>query len=200
MCKIICVTNRKLCRGNFLERIERIASAHPYGIILREKDLEENAYKVLAEEVKKICERNNVRCILHSFRLTAEELGTEYLHMPLPVLRQMKEKPKVNFLGVSCHSVSEVHEAVKLGADYVIAGHIFETDCKKGLSGRGLEFLHEVCGNTNVPVYAIGGISAENANEVIGAGAEGICIMSSIMQCESPKEEIKKLRSAFDET
>ena len=49
-------------------------------------------------------------------------------------------------------------EAERLGATYVTAGHIFTTDCKKGLPPRGLDFLKNVCDAVTIPVYGIGGI------------------------------------------
>lgn len=75
-------------------------------------------------------------------------------------------------------------EAVALGADYLTAGHIYQTDCKKGVPPRGLSFLREVCREIEVPVYAIGGIGLCKAQieEVMAAGAKGACIMSGMMQ------------------
>ena len=67
MSDILCVTNRKLCREDFLTRIERIAACHPAGIILREKDMKPEDYKELAAAVMVICEQYGVRCVLHSF-------------------------------------------------------------------------------------------------------------------------------------
>ena len=52
---LICVTNRLLCEGDFLERIERLAALHPYAIVLREKDLSYSEYEALARESLKIC-------------------------------------------------------------------------------------------------------------------------------------------------
>ena len=82
----------------------------------------------------------------------------------MPVLRKLSEEKRSHFriIGASCHSVEEAREAVELGCNYIIAGHIFATDCKKGLPGRGLDFLKEVCASVSVPVYAIGGINSEN--------------------------------------
>lgn len=199
MCKVICVTNRKLCGGDFLTRIERVAAARPDAVILREKDLPEPEYTALAEQVTAICQRYDVQCILHSFAAAAVRLRAEYLHLPLPVLRQMQSLPENIKIGVSCHSEAEAQEAVSRGANYLIAGHIFATDCKKGLPGRGTDFLRAVCRSVNVPVYAIGGIAPENAAEVMQAGAAGFCIMSGLMQCDSPANEIEALRRACHE-
>ena len=64
MSDILCVTNRKLCREDFLTRIEQIAACHPAGIILREKDLLPEDYQELASAVMEICEQHGVKCIL----------------------------------------------------------------------------------------------------------------------------------------
>lgn len=83
-------------------------------------------------------------------------------------------------------------EAESLGCTYITAGHIFETDCKKGLPGRGLAFLRNVCVSVSIPVYAIGGIHDGNIAAVRGAGAKGACIMSGLMQCEDVKEYLRR--------
>ena len=95
-----------------------------------------------------------------------------------------QEKDGTVKIGVSIHSAEEAKEAVRLGASYLTAGHIFTTDCKKGVPARGLEFLKEVCEISPVPVYGIGGIhlDAEQIRSVLEQGAEGGCIMSEMMR------------------
>ena len=183
MDNLICVTNRRLCSGDFFERIREIGLYGPWGIILREKDLPAGEYLELAREVLEICREVPVKCILHSHPDVAEALGCGALHMPLHLLREMKEEERARFsvLGASCHSVNDALEAEALGCTYITAGHIFDTDCKAGLPGRGLSFLTEVRQAVNIPVYAIGGISAENMEQVLEAGAAGGCMMSALM-------------------
>lgn len=192
MSDILCVTNRKLCREDFLTRIARIASCHPRGIILREKDLTPEEYKALARTVMEVGSRYGVNCILHSFVNVALELHADAIHLPLHLLRTMNEEDKMQFrvIGASCHSVEEALEAEELGCTYITAGHIFETDCKKGLPGRGLAFLREVCDAVSVPVYAIGGIGEENIADVRTAGASGACLMSRLMVGENLPESL----------
>lgn len=187
MSDILCVTNRKLCQEDFLARIERIAACHPAGIILREKDMKPENYKELAAAVTEICEQHGVQCILHSFPTVAISLHADAIHLPLHLLREMSQEQKAHFtiLGASCHSVEDALEAQALGCTYITAGHVFETDCKKGLSGRGLEFLRNVCAAVDIPVYGIGGIDADNIAIVRDAGASGACLMSSLMVSEN---------------
>ena len=184
--KIIAVSNRKLCNCPFLEQIERVCKIHPEAVILREKDLTEEEYGTLAKEVMNICSRYQVSCILHNFWKTALELGCTSVHLPLPELRKLPEGVKEQFqrIGTSVHSVEDAKEAERLGVSYMTAGHIYVTDCKKGLAPRGLGFLKDVCSTVNVPVYAIGGIKFDEKQweELKQNGASGGCIMSGMME------------------
>lgn len=177
-------------------RIEAIAQERPKGIILREKDLSEEEYRKLAVAVTEICGRYEVPCILHSFVTVAKELKADTIHLPLPLLRSMQSDEKKSFsvIGASCHSVEEAAEAERLGCTYITAGHIFATDCKKGIPGRGLEFLWEVCNAVSVPVYGIGGIDVGNYAEVLRAGAKGACIMSGLMCCGEVKNYMEEFK------
>lgn len=185
MSDLICVTSRTLCSENFLNRIEKIAAQRPNGILLREKDLSPLEYARLAKKVLAICRKHHTLCILHSFIEIAEREKSPAIHLPLPVLRTMTKRQKRSFsvIGASCHSLEEAKEAEALGCTCIIAGHIFTTDCKKGLPGRGLSFLSKICEGSSVPVYAIGGIHADNFSAIRRAGAKGACVMSGIMQC-----------------
>lgn len=196
MSDIICVTNRALCAGDFSQRIRQIASARPAGIILREKDLTEEAYEALAGEILRICQEYQVPCMLHSFVKAAQRLEAEAIHLPMPVLREMTGEQKQCFqvIGASCHSVEEAKEAERLGCTYLTAGHIFNTDCKKGLPGRGLDFLQNICSSVSVPVYAIGGIDSSNIEAVRLAEAKGACIMSGLMKCKDPASYMRTFK------
>ena len=161
-----------------MQRIRKIAACQPKGIILREKDFSEEAYKALAENVMQICKQNDVPCILHSFIDAAILLGAEQIHLPLHILRGMEEEKKRQFrsIGASCHSVAEAQEAARLGCTYITAGHVFVTDCKKGLAPRGLAFLQEVVESVAIPVYAIGGTwqPDEGSIELDGVNVSGM--------------------------
>ena len=79
---------------------------------------------------------------------------------------------------------TESHTSCKQTELLLTAGHIYVTDCKKGLAPRGLGFLKDVCSTVNVPVYAIGGIKFDEKQweELKQNGASGGCIMSGMME------------------
>ena len=181
---VIAVTNRKLCNRPFTEQLERVCRHHPRALILREKDLPENEYELLAKNVLEICRTYDVPCILHTYTAVARRLGCSRIHLPLPLLRtEATSLGDFSLVGTSVHSVEDAIEAEKLGASYLTAGHIYVTDCKKGLPPRGTGFLREVCLQVSVPVYAIGGIHLDEnqMKEIIDSGAAGGCIMSGMM-------------------
>lgn len=75
MSDILCVTNRSLCKEDFLVRIEKIAKTEAAGIILREKDLSEEEYQALAEKILTICQKQKMQCILHAHTNVARKLA-----------------------------------------------------------------------------------------------------------------------------
>ncbi|SET63773.1 thiamine phosphate synthase [[Clostridium] polysaccharolyticum] len=182
MFKVIAVTNRKLCEVDFMEQVKRLGEAGISGIILREKDLPPQEYKELALKVLECLKEFSVPCILHSHIDVAKELGQYAIHMSFPSFLKQKEFCKEFRTGVSVHSAEEAKEAEKSGASYLVAGHIFRTDCKKGLAPRGLTFLQEVADAVSIPVYAIGGIHSGNIEKVKQTGCAGCCIMSGAMK------------------
>ena len=201
---IICVTNRHLCEGDYREKLVEVAKAHPAAIILREKDMSEEEYRELASFFLPICREEGTKLFLHNFYKVAMELRSDGLHLPLHILEEvmselgndqpelLRERLGIAELGASCHSAHDARRAKALGCTYILAGHIYDTDCKKGLPGRGLEFLRNVTKEVDLPVYAIGGIEPENIDEVRREGAAGACIMSSAMKTKSVKELLTK--------
>lgn len=198
MFKIIAVTNRKLCRGDFLEQIKYIANSSVDAIILREKDLSPEEYYELARKVVDLVKNTNTECILHSYLEVAKELKVRKIHLPLESALRYYESDAENMssfqtIGCSIHSISQLNAVETLkrahtSADfYVTAGHIFETDCKKGLPGRGLDFLRKICDQASLPVYAIGGITPERVKSIRACKADGACLMSWCMNA-SPVE------------
>ena len=199
--KLNIITNRKLCENENLERqIEKIFSAYEKKIILknfeivtltlREKDLDKNEYLNLVEKIYPICKRYGIDLILHqNYDLNLDKkykIGGFHLSYEIfkSLNKNIREKliKKYKRIGVSIHSLEEAKDVENLGATYVVAGHIFETDCKKGLEPRGLNFIKELSSILTIPIFAIGGINEENSSLVLNSGAFGVCMMSSLMK------------------
>ncbi len=182
--KIIAVTNRHLCSRPLTEQLARIASVNkPDLVMLREKDLSEEAYQELAEKVTACCMRLEIPCVLHTYAGVARRLACPALHLPFSLFQeQWKEMGAFEMCGTSVHSAKEAVWAQEHNAAYVTAGHIFATDCKPGLPPRGLSYLEDICAAVEIPVYAIGGVTEQNLNLIRKTKAAGACLMSSMMK------------------
>ena len=199
--KLNIISNRKLCENENLEKqIEKIFSAYEKKIILknfdivaltlREKDLNKNEYLKLIEEIYPICQKYKINLILHqNYDLNLDDkYNIEGIHLSYSIFKSLNENIKAELIkkykriGVSVHSLNEAKEVESLGASYVVAGHIFETDCKKGLEPRGLKFIKDLSSALSIPIFAIGGIDEKNSLSVINNGAFSICMMSTLMK------------------
>ena len=199
--KLNIISNRKLCENENLEKqIEKIFSAYKRKIILenfeivsltlREKDLNKNEYLKLIEEIYPICQKYKINLILHqNYDLNLDDkYNIEGIHLSYDIFKSLNENIKAELIkkykriGVSIHSLDEAKEVENLGASYVVAGHIFETDCKKDLEPRGLKFVEELSSILTIPIFAIGGIDEKNSQSVIDSGAFSVCMMSSLMK------------------
>ena len=191
---VICVTHRLLCPDDFLERLESIAAQHPYALVLREKDLSESEYEALARDCLRICQKHAVPLNLNSQIAVAQRIGCDGIHLPFHLLLQHKnELEDFSRVGVSLHSPEEAAQLTDTPATYVQAGHVFPTDCKAGVPPRGLSFLRAVCQATDLPVFGIGGITAERYPAVVQTGAAGACIMSGLMTCNDVAQTMQPM-------
>ena len=199
--KLNIISNRKLCENENLEKqIEKIFSAYQRKIILenfeivaltlREKDLYKNEYLKLVEKIYPICQKYRIDLILHqNYDLRLDnKYNIKGLHLSYNTFKSLNKNireeliKKYKKIGVSIHSIDEAKEVEMLGATYIVAGHIFKTDCKKDLEPRGLKFIQELSLILTIPIFAIGGINQENSHLVINSGAFGVCMMSSLMK------------------
>lgn len=188
------VTNRKLISdGNILRVVEESVNAGIDSIILREKDLDYKSLYEMAKKIKIISDKRNIPLIINGNLDVAEDLNCHGFHIGFNCIKN--KLPKFNgIIGVSIHSVEEAIQAQNLGADYIIAGHIFPTDCKKGLKPRGIEFIKELKQNIQIPIISIGGINENNIKSVYESGSSGAAIMSLIMKSDNISNTIKHLK------
>lgn len=188
--RLICVTQRSACPDDFLTRMGLIAAQKPARIILREKDLSPEDYEALAQKLLPICEKYGV-----SLMCNGPVPGFAVPGCGAQLSFQNRDLPVSGEFGVSVHAPEEAAALQKSNAAYLIAGHVFPTDCKKGVPPRGLEFLEKVCQNARQPVYAIGGMTPERVPSVLQAGAAGYCVMSALMKAPDPVRLIQEFYS-----
>jgi thiamine-phosphate pyrophosphorylase len=99
------------------------------------------------------------------------------------------------FIGASCHSLEAAEGAEHDGADYIFFGPVFATPSKAAFGPpQGLERLAKVCRSVSIPVLAIGGITAENANSCLQAGVAGLAAIRLFQENPNLADAIRHLR------
>ena len=180
---ICCITNRHLCRGDLIDRMKKVLEDDVDYVIMREKDLPAREALAIAGGLKNLTDYYHKPLIVNSFIDTARTIHADGIHLPYQIfLKEHQQIADFSMRGASVHSVEEAIKAQELGASYILAGNIFETDCKKGLPGRGLSFVKELAQAVSIPIWTVGGITKENMSDVLGAGAKVVCMMSSMMR------------------
>lgn len=160
---------------------EGIKKYSPKAVYLREKSLSDQEYLHLAKEIGSICKQNGVAMYICHRADIARKLGIKNLHISVKNLSKIGTKCDFDNISVSVHCPLDAKIAEEYGATSLVFGHIFETNCKKDLQPRGTKSLEEICRATSLPVVAIGGITRDNYEQVLRAGASDFAVMSSAM-------------------
>lgn len=153
-----------------------------------------------AKEVQAICRKYNIPFIVNDDVELALSLDADGVHIGQEDERADIVRRKIGdkILGVSAHNLEEAKRAIEQGADYLGVGPIFSTKTKTDAKeAQGVEVLrHLRAHGITIPIVGIGGITVDNAKEVIRAGADGVSVISAISLANSPKESAKQLAKA----
>jgi thiamine-phosphate pyrophosphorylase len=164
-------------------------------VLLRDITADDDALYAQALHIKKICDIYHAKLFISRNASVAKRIGADGLH--LSSSQDIFEARSVcgkMILGKSCHSIQDIMEAESNGADYVSFSPIFETLSKPGYGpAQGLKKLKEVCNLTKLPIIALGGIDALQAQTCIDTGAHGIAVMGDIMRSTLPSLSMQRL-------
>lgn len=189
------ITNRKLVnREKYFNTIKEAGKYGVKNIILREKDLStEELIKIYIKIKELVPEETNI--IINSNIEAARILKEKFIHLSFNDFKRNLEEIKSLQVGVSVHSILEAIEADRLGASYILVSPIFETQCKKDVTPKGINFIKEIKEKVNCKVIALGGINEHNFKEVLGAGAGDFACMSLLFMSNNIKKCLDTFKS-----
>ncbi|WP_018142609.1 thiamine phosphate synthase [Alloscardovia criceti] len=164
---------------------------------LREKNLGYDEFLREAQEMRALCARYQVPFIINDNVDIALACHADGVHVGQSDMQAQKARAVIGedmILGVSVHSVEEAQQAVDDGADYLGLGAVFHTDTKKDAEDMSHETLLSICESVDIPVVAIGGISAKNISSLAGSGVDGVALVSAIFSAEDIPVTCKQLK------
>lgn len=179
-------------RRDLLWVLERALDGGVKAIQLREKDLGGKELFELAEQVRRLCQRYDAALFINDridVALAVDAAGVQLgkTSLLLETARSLLGPQKL--IGYSIHSLEEGQQVEARGADFVLFGPVYFTQSKASFGApQGLAALKQTVENLTLPVYAIGGVTAENAVAVRSAGARGVALIGAIIGAEKPRD------------
>lgn len=201
--RLYLVTNRyQDSVESFLEKVETACRSGVTIVQLREKNLTTNQYYQLAKQVKEITDAYQVPLIIDDRLDVCLAVDAAGLHigddeLPVSVARQVLGPEKI--LGVTAKTIKRGLEAETSGADYLGTGAIFPTTTKENAPITLISTLKTICQTVAIPVVAIGGLTSENIDQLMGTGIAGVAVVRDLMQAEDIEAKTQAFLTKLDD-
>lgn len=190
--RILLITDRRQARAGGLEAtVEAALAGGVRAVMLREKDLPGREMFRLAGRLRLLTRRFRARLLINDRADVAQAAGADGVHLgvrsiPPRAARRLLGPDAI--VGCSTHRLEELRSAVSEGADYVTFGPVYATPSKASFGPpAGTGALQRACRESPVPVFALGGVGAEQVGETFRSGAFGIALISGVMAAPDPK-------------
>ncbi len=197
------VTDRDLMSTETIE--EAVEAACKGGVTLvqlREKHVSFEEYVDIARAVKKVCDAYQVPFIVNDEPEVAVVVGASGVHVGQEDLEARRVREIVGpdaIVGVSAGSIEEARAAQEAGADYLGVGAITFTATKPESNVLTIDELREIVESVDIPVVAIGGVSASTIPSIRGIGLAGYSVVSAIIAAEDIEASTRELLAIIDE-
>lgn len=197
--RLMLVTQSSIMQPHFCSALEAALTGGARLIQLREKELSCAQTLRLAQAAKALCDSFHARLVINGDGETAQAIGTG-IH-----LRESQSATKARdalgsgySIGQSVHSLEAAWRAQNEGCDYLVFGSVFPTASHPGSTPGGLEALRNVTREISIPVFAIGGITPENARQCLDCGAHGVGVIRAIWSAPDITEATRRLLEVLE--
>jgi thiamine-phosphate pyrophosphorylase len=192
------ITDQRLIkRDSFVETVEMAIRGGARIVQLREKETPDDEIINLGKAILNVTKRYNVPLIINDSPELAKEIGADGVHLggdDTSVEKARSILGSNSIVGVSCYNqIERGLNAVKSGADYVAFGTPYNTPTKPDREPTSIEILNQAVELINIPIFAIGGITKNNAKPILDTGVEGIAVITSVFGSSDPETAAREL-------
>jgi 8-oxo-dGTP diphosphatase len=168
----------------FLERLERALARGLRLVQIREKTMDAEALVELASQASTLARAHGAAVLVNADEASARRAGVAGVHLTSSRLMSVRARPDFETVGASCHDERELARAAELGLDFAVLGPVGQTTSHPGAPVLGWQRFRELVAKYPLPVYAIGGLKAEDLEDAWAAGAHGIAAIRGAWQQE----------------
>jgi thiamine-phosphate pyrophosphorylase len=190
-----------LPRGEDPEPLLRAALAGGVDVVqLRDKELDRDLVERSARTFRRLCDTHGALFVVNDDPYLARACGADGVHVGQDDVPPAEARDVLGadaIVGLSTHSPAQLAASASAPVDYVSAGPIWETPTKEGRAGVGLGYVEHAAAHAPHPFFAIGGVDAANAPEVVAAGARRLCVVRAIRDADDPAAAAEALRRAL---
>lgn len=199
------VTDPGLFNHDVSRLTDAVSSAVDGGVNMvqiRDPELDQAEFEVLAHKIAVSVGERAITVVNPSRRRIERIEGVDGVQLAETAVMTVSEVRGIYgdsmLVGRSVHSVASAKAAKAAGADYLILGTIFPSASHPLGRWHGTDIISEVSSDTRLPVIGIGGITVENAPEVMKAGASGVAVVRSILGAADPRAAARELREVLE--
>lgn len=151
---------------------------------------------IVAQQLKTLCQKYGALFLINDRVDLAIAVDADGVHLgqqdlPIAVARNLLGSDRL--IGRSTTNPDEMAKALSEGADYIGVGPVYATPTKPGKPAAGLEYVRYAAAHSPVPYFAIGGINAQNLDEVMAAGGDRVAIVRALMHADDPAATSRSL-------
>ncbi|WP_455367174.1 Nudix family hydrolase [Kaarinaea lacus] len=168
--------------SEFLEQLETRLAGGIKLVQLRAKQLADDRYLILAKAVTELCYRYHAKVLLNSDLQILNEVSANGIHLTAQRLMQLEQRPLAgeNLLAASCHSIAEIEQANRVGADFIVLSPVKPTISHPTAKVLGWATFKEWTERAAMPVYALGGMTPSDIKSSRENGGQGIAAISAL--------------------
>lgn len=196
------ITDRTWLAGGSLADAVRAAIEGGATVVqLREKNIPDEEYISRAQEIKPICDASGVPLLINDRVAVAQAVGAG-VHLGASdgdIAEARRILGPDALIGATAKTIEQAQAAEHAGANYLGSGAVFGSTTKTDAKPMTIAQFSEICKSVSIPVVAIGGVSAENAHALKGAGMAGLCVISAVFAKPDVKAAAQTMRTLAEE-